>query len=150
MTTDPIHALDQASRAHAIASIAHRGALDKIHVAYIEHPRAVAAPFDPVAQWVEHAAAWLHDTVEDTAITADGLLQAGIDPQVIEVVLLLSRSDDVSDADYYARIKAHPAALAVKLSDIDHNTVPDRVAKLKPKKREELRVKYEKARAALA
>lgn len=69
-------AIEQVARASAIATIAHRGASDKIGEPYIEHPAAVAAHFDPDGEWLEHSAAWLHDVIEDTDITGDDLLAA--------------------------------------------------------------------------
>ncbi len=144
------YAADQVARAQAIASIAHRGQFDKIGVAYIDHPAAVAAAFDPMTEWREHCAGWLHDVVEDTDITADDLRAAGVDAAVVEVVVLLTRLEGVPKEDYYAAIRVHPAAREVKLADIDHNLDPGRTANLEPEKREKLATKYAAARVALA
>ena len=109
---------------------------------YIGHPAAVAARFDPMEQTLECCAAWLHDVIEDSQdIDADLLAQAGVHAEVIEVVELLTRRTGDGD-DYYRRIAAHPAAKAVKLSDIRHNTDPDRTRQLSDETRERLAEKY--------
>jgi len=140
--------VDQAARAEAIATIAHRGQKDKLGVDYIYHPAAVARPFDPAEQTLEFCAAWLHDVLEDTDITAGDLELAGVLPEVIEVVELLTRREGDSD-DYYRLIAGNPAARAVKLADIAHNTEPARVAQLDAETAERLRGKYERARELL-
>ena len=140
--------LDQVARAQTIAVIAHRGQADKLGVDYIQHPAAVARRFDPLTQTLECCAAWLHDVIEDTDITADELAKAGVHPEVIDVVLLLTRRDGQGD-EYYERIADHDAALAVKLADLGHNTAPDRVAQLAPETRAKLKEKYDRAYALL-
>lgn len=136
---------DQVSRASAIASIAHRCQKDKLGVAYIEHPKAVADPFDADTQTLEHCAGLLHDVLEDTIYSPTALADAGINEEIIAVVELLTRRKDVDGDAYYAAIRANPAALAVKESDIRHNTHLDRVKQLEPETREKLRKKYEHA-----
>ena len=136
--------VDQVARAHAIAVIAHHGQVDKLKVDYINHPAAVAGRFDPHEQTLECCAAWLHDVIEDTEVSAERLRRAGVHAEVIEVVQLLTRRPGEGD-EYYDRIAAHPAAKAVKISDIRHNTDPTRTSQLDPEKREELRQKYEHA-----
>jgi (p)ppGpp synthase/HD superfamily hydrolase len=139
----------QPALADEIATRAHAGVLDKIGEPYIQHPRRVAASFDPITQPVEHCAGLLHDVIEDTDLTADDLLAAGVDPAVVDVVVLMTRREDVADETYYAGIRQHPAALAVKLADIDDNTAPWRVEQLPADKRQRLAEKYRKARAEL-
>ena len=136
--------IDQAARAQAIAVIAHRGQVDKVGVDYIHHPAAVASRFDPLSESLECCAAWLHDVVEDTGITLEELALAGVHPEVIEVVALLTRRDGQGD-EYYEAVAQSPAARAVKLSDLFHNTNPERVAHLPVETRAKLREKYEHA-----
>lgn len=136
--------LELAARAQAIAVIAHRGQEDKLGVDYIYHPVAVAMSFDPVDSTLECCAAWLHDVLEDTDITAADLRLAGIYSEVIDVVELLTRRDGDGD-EYYERIARNPAARDVKIADIMHNTAPDRVSQLDDDTRVRLRAKYEHA-----
>lgn len=138
----------QVARASAIATIAHRGAVDKGGAPYIEHPSAVAALFDREHEWLEISVAWLHDVIEDTDITADDLLAAGVASAVVEAVELLTRTGK-PDAEYYAAIRENPVARAVKLADLTHNTNPIRLAKLDPATRDRLTAKYAAAEEAL-
>ena len=136
----------EVAAAKAIATIAHRSQTDKIGVAYIEHPRRVAARLnDP-----KHiAAAWLHDVIEDCGITAENLAAAGISNEVIDAVVLLTRTDENEGDGYYEAIRENPIALAVKLADIADNTDPERTARLEPEVRQRLAAKYENAKKPL-
>ena len=133
--------IEQASRAQAIAVIAHRGQKDKLGVDYIYHPLGVAMRFDPLEDTLECCAAWLHDVLEDTDITADDLELAGIHPEVIEVVELLTRRDGEGD-EYYWRIAQNDSARAVKIADIIDNTDPARLGALDEETQDRLHVKY--------
>lgn len=139
----------QADLARALATCAHDGQTDKAGVPYIRHPEAVAAAFDPGTHWVEHCAAWLHDVLEDTALTVADLRSAGVAEEVVRVVVLLTRRPDVPDEEYYRRIRDDVRALRVKLADIEHNTDPRRRAALPAATRERLDAKYARALVAL-
>lgn len=137
---------DQLARAEAIASIAHRGQVDKLGQNYIEHPTRIAASLgDPI----EKAGGWLHDVVEDSDVTLEDLANAGIHPEVVDIVALMTRRDDVPSDTYYARLAEHPHARAVKLADIADNLLDWRVAQLDPSVRERLAAKYAHARELL-
>ncbi len=149
---EPGHDVDAAAQvalAKGIAFAAHRGQLDQIGAEYIDHPGRVAERFDPLTEPVLVAAAWLHDVLEDTAVTAQNLLEAGVQPEVVEIVQLLTRTPDVSDDAYYARIGRHPVARRVKLADLDDNTAPWRVRRLEYDTQVRLAEKYRHAREAL-
>ncbi|WP_241981192.1 hypothetical protein [Cryobacterium algoritolerans] len=77
------------------------------------------------------------------------LLAAGIPGGVVAAVELLTRTDAVSDADYYAAIRANPIALAVKRADIADNLDPARVARLDVGTRDRLAAKYSRALTSL-
>lgn len=62
--------------AEHLARTAHDGENDKIGVAYINHPGAVAALVEVHGEAAQQVA-WLHDVVEDTAWTLDDLRAAG-------------------------------------------------------------------------
>ena len=132
--------------ARAIASIAHRGQTDKSGEPYIDHPRRIAERLTDPSQV---AAAWLHDVIEDCGISAQDLAAAGIPGDVIDAVVLLTRSDEYTSDHYYASIRENPIALAVKLADIDDNTDEERLAKLDTETQERLREKYRAAIRAL-
>lgn len=128
--------------ARCIARVAHSGQVDKSGVDYIEHPAAVAKEFEMKGEGKRAAAAWLHDVVEDSSITIEGLLAIGVPLEVVEIVDLLTRKDDVPDDEYYRRIAANPDALAVKLADIRHNTRLDRQTLLEEHAKTRLTKKY--------
>ena len=136
----------EVAAAKAIATIAHRGQTDKVGVTYIEHPRRVAGRLtDPT----QVAAAWLHDVIEDCGVTADDLIAAGISREVVDAVVLLTRTEANEGDGYYRAIRKNPIALAVKLADIEDNTDPARTALLTAEKRERLAAKYAHAREIL-
>lgn len=97
---------------------------------YIHHPAAVVALVESVPHTPEMlAAAWLHDTVEDTHV-ALGLIEAEFGPDVAAMVEMLtdvSRANDglrkhrkAKDREHTA--KASPAAKTIKLADLIDNT----------------------------
>ena len=148
--SEPLSDAALVAAAEAIATAAHAGQVDKGGVEYIEHPRGVAAQFNPETQPHECAVAWMHDVLEDTDVTADDLRAAGIPFEVIDAVRLLTKKPAEPDLDaYYARIKLNSLALAVKAADIANNTDPARAAQLDPATRERLAAKYESARIKL-
>lgn len=66
----------------------------------------------------EVAAAWLHDVLEDTHITAQDLLREGIPASVVDMVMLLTKPDTGSYDDYIRRIASDPRARWIKLADM--------------------------------
>ncbi|WP_251151367.1 HD domain-containing protein [Cellulosimicrobium sp. Marseille-Q4280] len=140
-----------------IADRAHRGQVDKLGKAYIDHPATVAATLTsqghpaPVI-----AAGWLHDVVEDTDWTlgdlAAELSGAGTPDQVadtLRLVALLTHQRGEPRVDYYLRIATSEQAVTVKAADIAHNTSPERMDALDERTRERLTAKYRAARTAL-
>ncbi|UIP59592.1 hypothetical protein DSM26151_25030 [Agromyces marinus] len=145
-TTD---AVEQVALAKGIAFVAHRGRVDKAGAPYIDHPGRIAERFDPVDEPVAAAAAWLHDVLEDTPLSARELLEAGVLPDVVEVVERLTRREGMSLDAYYEGICSHPIAFRVKLADIDDNMAPWRLRKLDFEMQQRLIGKYRNARIAL-
>lgn len=122
-----------------IALKAHKGQVDKNGVAYITHPLAVAAQLDSLEL---KTIALLHDTIEDTDVTAEYLLERGIPKELVEVVQLLTKPEDEEYESYLKRVRENPMAKAVKLADLAHNTSPERASGLNEKRR----AKYELAK----
>lgn len=134
------------SLAEQVATRAHAGQVDKAGVAYITHPARVAARLNtPVTQ----TAGWLHDVVEDTGTTLEGLAGAGFSPEVVAAVDALTRRPGEEPNAYYVRVAANASAVAVKHADLDDNTDPARMAHLDAKTRDRLDRKYAHARAVL-
>ncbi len=126
-----------------IAVEAHMGQRDKNGMPYILHPLAVASKVDDLEL---KTIAILHDTIEDTDVTADFLLERGIPKDIVEVVELLTKPKNEQYESYLRRVKENPKAKAVKLADLAHNTDPSRVSGLN----ELRRAKYELAKKVLA
>lgn len=135
-----------------LARAAHEGQVDKAgrpyfdsHVADV-HARVVAYGGDVH----EQVAALLHDVLEDTAVTEDALVAAGVPEPALRIVRLLTKVDGEPKEDYYQRIRDHEPARRVKLlGDLASNTDPARTALLPPEQRERLEGKYAQARRLL-
>ncbi len=151
MDTEPLEAAkaiigekepQEVGLARAIAREAHAGQVDKQGVDYFQHPEAVAKRFEEKGEWDRAAAAWLHDTVEDSGISIEDLRGLGISPRVAEIVDLLTRKDEVPDDEYYEKIATDEDALEVKISDMRHNTDAKRMESLDESTRVRLLNKY--------
>ena len=115
-----------------IAAKAHKGQVDKNGVAYITHPLAVAAQLGSLEL---KTIAILHDTIEDTNVTAEYLIECGIPKELVEVVQLLTKPKDEDYESYLKRVRENPMAKAVKLADLAHNTSPERANGLNEKRK---------------
>lgn len=122
---------------------AHRDQTDKSGLPYVFHPFHLA---EQMTDEVTAAAALLHDVAEDTALTFDDLARMGIPERVIRVLRLLTHDETVPYMDYVRALKADPAARAVKLADLRHNSDLTRLERVT----EEDLARAEKYRAAMA
>lgn len=124
-----------------IATEAHKGQVDKAGVPYINHPLTVASLVDTEE---EKIVALLHDTIEDTNITEQDLIDYGFPNEIVEAVKLLTHDKNVPYMDYVAKIKDNELARKVKIADLTHNSDLSRLKEItdKDKKRYE---KYQKA-----
>lgn len=124
-----------------IATEAHKGQVDKAGVPYINHPLTVASLVDTEE---EKIVALLHDTIEDTSITEQDLIDYGFPNKIVEAVKLLTHNKNVPYMDYVAKIKDNELARKVKIADLTHNSDLSRLKEItdKDKKRYE---KYQKA-----
>lgn len=106
--------------AEATARDAHAGQFRRDGVTpYAVHPEAVASRVEGDPEAV--AVAWLHDVIEDTAVTADGLREQGFPPRVVEAVQTLTKRDGLSYDDYLTAVAASPLARRVKIADMLSN-----------------------------
>ena len=147
MTVDLVKLADE------VAEQAHIGQVDKAGLPYIDHPRRVLRHLlrlHPEAPAEAQAAALLHDVVEDTGITLDGLRSRGFPPQVLSAVDAVTKRAGEPKEDYFARIRADRLALMVKEADMADNTDPARLAKLPQETRARLVGKYSKAAELLS
>ncbi|MFF8974092.1 HD domain-containing protein [Streptomyces sp. NPDC014995] len=134
----------------ALARAAHEGRTDKAGRPYAEHLRAVAEGVRSRGGDADQiAAAWLHDAVEDDALTEDRLLGAALSDRTKAIVLAVTKRAGETPEAYAARIRATPGALLVKEADLAHNADPARLAVLDEPTRTRLSGKYARMRALL-
>ena len=125
----------------SIARQAHEGQLDKAGVDYIEHPIYVASQVDTEE---EKAVALLHDVIEDSSVTAEELLNAGLPETVVTAIQILSKKKGQDYQTYLENVKSNPLARVIKLADLKHNSDLSRLPSISAKDRERLK-KYKKA-----
>ena len=125
----------------SIARKAHEGQLDKAGVDYIEHPIYVASQVDTEE---EKAVALLHDVIEDSPVSAEELLQAGLPETVVTAVQVLTKKKEQDYQTYLETVKKNPLARVVKLADLKHNSDLSRLPSITAENRERLK-KYKKA-----
>lgn len=101
-----------------VATEAHKNQKDKGGNPYIEHPKAVAARVDNLEHKI---VAYLHDVVEDTEITLDGLSEMGFTYRIVNSVRLLTKTDKLTYEEFLKRLKADDNARHVKIADLRHN-----------------------------
>ncbi|MFD7413282.1 HD domain-containing protein [Kitasatospora purpeofusca] len=133
-----------------IARNAHAGQTDKNGHPYAEHLAAVAHGVAARGGSDEQiAAGWLHDAVEDDALTREWLAEAALSDATKAIVDALTKRPDEPLEEYTARILATPGALVVKRADLAHNSDPARLASLDPATAERLAAKYRRTRELL-
>ena len=93
-------------------------------------------------------AAYLHDVIEDTPITADDLLNMGFTPKIVDSIKLLTKDKNVPYEEYLKNIRSDSIARAVKIADLKHNMDLSRIPN--PTEKDYARLeKYKKALAFL-
>ncbi|MFE7274387.1 HD domain-containing protein [Streptomyces sp. NPDC057623] len=133
-----------------LARTAHANQTDKAGHPYTEHLRAVAEGVHARGGDEDQiAAAWLHDAVEDDALSEQWLEDAPLSPRTKAVVRALTKHPGEPPETYAARILATPGALLVKQADLAHNADPTRLAVLDETTRKRLTEKYARMRALL-
>ncbi|GAA2271735.1 HD domain-containing protein [Streptomyces hawaiiensis] len=138
------------AQVEATARAAHTGQTDKAGRPYAEHLQAVAEGVRARGGDEEQiAAAWLHDAVEDEALSAQWLREAALSSRTKDIVLAVTKRTGERPEAYAARILATPGALLVKESDLAHNADPARLAVLDEVTRKRLTEKYARMRALL-
>ncbi|MFI6444761.1 HD domain-containing protein [Kitasatospora sp. NPDC050543] len=133
-----------------IARRTHAGQVDKAGRPYAEHLAAVADGVRSRRGSTEQiAAAWLHDAVEDDALSPEWLAAAAL-PETTKVIIaaVTKRAGEPAE-EYAARILATPGALLVKEADLAHNADPRRLAALDAETGARLTAKYARMRALL-
>ncbi len=122
-------------KALRIAVNAHAGQVDKSGKPYIFHPvRVCCRCFTDE----EKIVALLHDTIEDTDITAEDLLSEGFPRHIVDAILSISRKEGESYEDFVRRSSLNPLGRSVKLHDLEDNMDISRLEQVTEKDLERL------------
>ena len=109
-----------------LAFNAHEGQTDKGGMAYIMHPFNIASK---LKEEDEIITALLHDTLEDSNLTKEDLLNAGFSTDIIEAVDTLTKKQE-DYFDYINKIKENDLARKIKLLDLKHNMDLTRIERI--------------------
>lgn len=107
--------LDKAAK---ICVLKHADQRDKTGAAYFQHPMRVAMKCSTDE---EKIVALLHDTIEDTDVTAEYLLSEGFPKYIVDGILSVTKREGESYEDFVARAKENPLGRVVKLHDLEDN-----------------------------
>lgn len=136
--------------AMSVATRYHGGQQDKAGRPYITHPARVAELVrHSGGTWVQEAAAWLHDVIEDTSCTITDLRIKGIPESVITIVAFMTHEEGLPNPMYWKQIRLYEPSVLVKLCDIYDNLSPERMCYLDQETQNRLRFKYSSAMMAL-
>ena len=109
-------------KALALAERLHEGQKRKCGDPFITHPLRVASYLISlkITDDITCAAALLHEVFKHTSISRDSndLVELySLNPEVSELIKIVSKADDISIDDYYSAIKTDYRALLIKLSN---------------------------------
>jgi len=97
----------------------HKDQVDKTGLPYVFHPFHLAEQMDDEVSTI---CALLHDVVEDTNTTFEDLENLGFPKEVIDVLKLLTHSENVPYMDYVKNLSQNKTAVKVKMADLKHNS----------------------------
>ena len=113
-------------KAFLLAMFCHDGQYDKAGKPYIFHPVYVALLCNTEE---EKIVALLHDTVEDTNLKIEDIKNL-FGSKIATAVQMLTHKKDEDYFIYIARISGNPLAKAVKIADLTHNMMIDRIKQI--------------------
>lgn len=132
-----------------LATRYHAGQRDKSGRPYLGHLERVATLVrQSGGTWVQEAAAWLHDIVEDTGAEISSLSPL-LPEAIVRIVDAMTHWHGQSNEDYWRQVRDHPPAVLVKLCDIYDNLSPARMCYMDEPTQRRLRLKYAKAMQAV-
>jgi (p)ppGpp synthase/HD superfamily hydrolase len=114
-------------KAIRIASNAHFEQKDKAGKPYIFHPFRVR---ERCAGIDEKIIAMLHDTIEDTEITANRLIAEGFPSYIVDAVQSLTRLESESYEEFIQRVSKNPLSTKVKIADLRDNLDLSRLSRI--------------------
>lgn len=101
-----------------IAYDAHKDQVDLSGVPYVFHPFHIA---EQMEDEITTVIALLHDVVEDSKYTFEDLEIFGFGEDITKPLRLLTRIPGEPYEEYIKRLSVDPAAVKVKLADLEHN-----------------------------
>lgn len=122
-------------KAISIATQAHAGQKDKAGKPYILHVLRVMMKGKTEDEMI---CGVLHDLVEDTVWTLEGLKEEGFPAHVIEAISLVTKNKNENYPDFIERIAGNDLAIRVKLNDLEDNMDIHRLNKVTEKDAERL------------
>ena len=133
--------LDEYDRALIIVNELFKDITDKEGAPYLNHLYYVSDNLDTD---LEKTVGLLHDTIEDTDITFDDLIEVNFSNEVIEALKHVTKIKGELYPDFIDRIinSNNLIALKVKIKDMKNNMDPVRLNKLDSKIKEKLENKY--------
>lgn len=109
------------AEAVSLAALAHDGQVDKNGEPYVLHVlRVMLAQKDDTHRIV----AMLHDVLEDTSWTVEGLFALGFSGDIVEAVVALTRKEGEAYSAYIDRVAGNELAACVKAADLRDNLRP--------------------------
>ncbi len=130
------------TKAIILAARAHHGQLDKAGQPYLFHPLRIMLQLEDET---DRIIAVLHDVIEDSDWTLDGLLGEGFSEDIVSVVDSLTRREGEDYEGYIERLLGDARASRIKLLDLKDNLNLTRGWQDTDATRQR-RAKYEKAR----
>lgn len=104
-----------------MATVGHHGQFDKSGKPYILHPLKVMHYLKSDDEELQCIALG-HDILEDTEITEEDLLEAGMTLRVVRGIKSLTKIEGESYELYKEKVKSNIDAILVKMADLRHNS----------------------------
>ena len=113
-----INSENKIERAIEIALQSHSGQTDKAGAPYILHCLRVMIKGKNENEQIVGV---LHDTIEDTEITAEYLSDNGFQQEIVSAVQCLTKIKNETEEDYIRKVQSNELAKKVKLNDLEDN-----------------------------
>ena len=114
-------------KAIEIAVKAHGNVINKDGTPYILHPLRLMMNADG---YPEKIVAVLHDTIEDTALTLQALIEKGFPTEIVDALDAVTKQEGEEYDAFIERIALNPLAVKVKLLDLYDNIDVTRLPEL--------------------
>ena len=128
--------IDFLGMAIEIATLAHGGKYDLAEKPYILHPLRVMFQFSDPEEMI---VAVLHDVIEDSEWTVDGLRRMCFSQTVTDALECLTHVKDENYTDYIQRVSTNTLAIKVKCADLKDNMDMSRLPIIRPSDIERLK-----------